>query len=490
MDLYSSLCTITKEENILRDEPMCRHTTFRVGGPADYFVTPQSVEEIRGILAVCRKENVPYYIVGNGSNLLVGDGGFRGVVLQIFKKMNDVRVEGERVTAQAGVLLSKVASAAYNASLTGLEFAAGIPGTLGGAVRMNAGAYGGEMKQVLESAVVLTQEGELLTIPVEELGLAYRTSVVEKKDYVVVEATLRLKKGDQAAIREVMDDLKQRRVTKQPLEFGSAGSTFKRPEGYFAGKLIEDAGLLNRLCRKFALMTSPFVIVHGGGTFAGQLAERLGIPRKMIDGRRVTDRETLEVTVMVYAGWVNKTLVARLQALGVNACGLSGCDLNLVQADRREGQNIDWGYVGDVRLVRTGRLELLLQAGVVPVISPITHDGKGVLLNSNADGIAAAVAETLGMCYDVELIYCFDKKGVLTDVGDEGFVIPCLTPSLYEKYKQSGMIHSGMIPKLDNAFKSVSNGVQAVRLIHPDDLDQPDAGTRIILEKQWTQVEQ
>ena len=127
-----------------------RHTTFRVGGPADYFVTPQSVEEIRGILAVCRKENVPYYIVGNGSNLLVGDGGFRGVVLQIFKKMNDVRVEGERVTAQAGVLLSKVASAAYNASLTGLEFAAGIPGTLGGAVRMNAGAYGGEMKQVLE----------------------------------------------------------------------------------------------------------------------------------------------------------------------------------------------------------------------------------------------------------------------------------------------------------------------------------------------------
>ena len=147
------------------------------------------------------------------------------------------------------------------------------------------------------------------------------------------------------------------------------------------GALIEDAGLLSRLCWKFASMTSPFVIVHGGGTFAGQLAERLGIPRKMIDGRRVTDRETLEVTVMVYAGWVNKTLVARLQALGVNACGLSGCDLNLVQADRREGQSIDWGYVGDVRLVRMGTLELLLQARVVPVISPITHDGKGVLLN-------------------------------------------------------------------------------------------------------------
>lgn len=126
------------------------------------------------------------------------------------------------------------------------------------------------------------------------------------------------------------------------------------------GALIEDAGLLNRLCRKFASMTSPFVIVHGGGTFAGQLAERLGIPRKMIDGRRVTDRETLEVTVMVYAGWINKTLVARLQALGVNACGLSGCDLNLVQADRREGQNIDWGYVGDVRLVRMGGARIIV----------------------------------------------------------------------------------------------------------------------------------
>ena len=249
------------------------------------------------------------------------------------------------------------------------------------------------------------------------------------------------------------------------------------------GALIEDAGLLNRLCRKFASMTSPFVIVHGGGTFAGQLSERLGIPRKMIDGRRVTDRETLEVTVMVYSGWINKTLVARLQALGVNACGLSGCDLNLVQAERREGRDIYWVYVGDVRQVNMGALELLLQAGVIPVVAPITHDGKGVLLNSNADGIAAAVAETLGRCYDVELIYCFDKKGVLADVGNEDSVISCLTPSLYEEYKGNGVIHSGMIPKLDNAFKSVHNGVRVVRLIHPDDLDQPNAGTRIILEK-------
>ena len=243
MELYQSLCAVTKEENVLKDEPMRKHTTFRIGGPADYFVTPESKEEIREIIALCKKENVPYYIVGNGSNLLVGDKGYRGVILQIFKKMNQIQVEGEKITAQAGALLSKVAAAAYEASLTGFEFAAGIPGTLGGAVRMNAGAYGGEMKQVLVSADVLTTEGEILTIPVEELGLAYRTSVVEQKDYVVLGAQIELKKGDQKEIRAQMDDLKEKRVSKQPLEYGSAGSTFKRPEGYFAGKLIQDARL-------------------------------------------------------------------------------------------------------------------------------------------------------------------------------------------------------------------------------------------------------
>lgn len=243
MEFYQSLCAVTKEENVLKDEPMRKHTTFRIGGPADYFVTPESKEEIREIIALCKKENVPYYIVGNGSNLLVGDKGYRGVILQIFKKMNQIQVEEEKITAQAGALLSKVAAAAYEASLTGFEFAAGIPGTLGGAVRMNAGAYGGEMKQVLISAHVLTTEGELLTIPVEDLGLAYRTSVVEQKDYVVLGAQIGLKKGEQKEIREQMDDLRNKRVSKQPLEYGSAGSTFKRPEGYFAGKLIQDAGL-------------------------------------------------------------------------------------------------------------------------------------------------------------------------------------------------------------------------------------------------------
>lgn len=243
MDLYNRLCTITKEENVLKDEPMKKHTTFRIGGPADYFVTPESKEEIREIIELCRKEGIAYSVIGNGSNLLVGDGGYRGVILQIFKKMNQIHVEGEKIYAGAGALLSKIAAAALAESLTGFEFAAGIPGTLGGAVRMNAGAYGGEMKQVLESVEVMTAEGEFLTIPVEEMGLGYRTSVVEQKNYIVLEAVISLEKGEQEKIREVMDDLKNRRVTKQPLEYASAGSTFKRPEGYFAGKLIQDAGL-------------------------------------------------------------------------------------------------------------------------------------------------------------------------------------------------------------------------------------------------------
>lgn len=243
MDLFKELCHITGEENVLRDEPMSRHTTFRIGGPADFFVTPEKKEQIGQVIALCRSREIPYYIVGNGSNLLVGDHGYRGVIVQVFKKMNQIHTDGEKLCAQAGALLSKVAAAALEASLTGLEFASGIPGTLGGALRMNAGAYGGEMKQVTESAQVLTPEGEILEIPVDELGMSYRTSVISRNDYVVLEAVLKLNRGNREEIRARMEDLKEKRVSKQPLEYGSAGSTFKRPEGYFAGKLIEDAGL-------------------------------------------------------------------------------------------------------------------------------------------------------------------------------------------------------------------------------------------------------
>lgn len=243
MGLYEKLCDLLGEESVLANEPMSKHTTFRIGGPADYFTIPQNAEEIKKIIAACNELKVPYYILGNGSNLLVGDKGFRGVVIQVYKNMSEVQAEGERIYAKAGALLSKVAAEALGHGLKGAEFASGIPGTLGGAVVMNAGAYGGEMRHVLESATVLTTDGEVITLSAEELELGYRTSVVAKKSYIVLEAVLKLEAGNTDEIRSYMEELKGKRVTKQPLEYPSAGSTFKRPEGYFAGKLIEDAGL-------------------------------------------------------------------------------------------------------------------------------------------------------------------------------------------------------------------------------------------------------
>lgn len=242
-ELGKKLLSILKEEQVKKDEPMKSHTTFRVGGPADYFVTPQTAEEVAKVIEACTQEKAPYYIVGNGSNLLVSDKGYEGVIIQIYKQMNQVKVEGAQIHAQAGALLSMIAKRALGAELTGFEFAAGIPGTLGGACVMNAGAYGGEMKDVLKSVTVLTDKGEVKTLAKEELELGYRTSVIAKKGYIVLEAVLELQKGEKENIQAVMDDLKERRVTKQPLEYPSAGSTFKRPEGYFAGKLIQDAGL-------------------------------------------------------------------------------------------------------------------------------------------------------------------------------------------------------------------------------------------------------
>ena len=243
MDFYKDICSIVGDEQILTNEPMSRHTTFRIGGPADYFIMPGTAEELAQVIRLCREADVPFYIMGNGSNLLVGDKGYRGAVIQIFKRMNAVRVEDDCIYAQAGALLSKIAAEALKAGLGGFEFASGIPGTLGGALMMNAGAYGGEMKQVLKSAEVLDMEGNVFSLPVEEMELGYRTSIFSKKGYIVLGAEIVLQPGSPQEIREKMDDLKERRVTKQPLEYGSAGSTFKRPEGYFAGKLIQEAGL-------------------------------------------------------------------------------------------------------------------------------------------------------------------------------------------------------------------------------------------------------
>ena len=227
----------------LTDEPMSRHTTFRTGGPADIYIEPSGVEELKQVLDICREENVAYTIIGNGSNLLVGDGGYRGVLISFGKPFAQVTIEGAQVRTGAGALLSAVAKQVLNASLTGFEFAAGIPGTIGGAVVMNAGAYGGELCQVLREATVLTPEGEVKTLPAEELELGYRTSCVQKNGYIVLEAVLQLQPGNADDIRAVMDALASKRREKQPVEYPSAGSTFKRPEGHFAGRLIQDAGL-------------------------------------------------------------------------------------------------------------------------------------------------------------------------------------------------------------------------------------------------------
>lgn len=242
-EINSRFYGIVGADNVWLDEPMKKHTTFRIGGPADYYICPHTPEEIREVISVCREEQIPWFIIGNGSNLLVSDSGYRGAVIQIYKNLNVVECRDNIIHAQAGALLSQIAAQALRCSLAGFEFASGIPGTLGGAVTMNAGAYGGEMKDVIKSATVLTQDGQILTLPVEELKLGYRTSIIKSESYIVLEAEIELEAGDQMQIRAHMEELSEKRRSKQPLEYPSAGSTFKRPEGYFAGKLIMDAGL-------------------------------------------------------------------------------------------------------------------------------------------------------------------------------------------------------------------------------------------------------
>lgn len=242
-EIKQKFCREFGSDRVLLEEPMKRHTTFRIGGPAEVFVMPGNLEEMQRILEICRTEDLPYFILGNGSNLLVSDKGYQGVVVQLYRNFGQIRVEDSQIHAQAGALLSGIAAAAREASLTGFEFAGGIPGTLGGAVVMNAGAYGGEMKDVLKEVTVLTPEGGVLTLQANELHMGYRTSVIKEAGYIVLEAVISLEKGDQEEIRSRMQELAGMRTSKQPLSYPSAGSTFKRPEGYFAGKLIMDSGL-------------------------------------------------------------------------------------------------------------------------------------------------------------------------------------------------------------------------------------------------------
>ncbi|MEG2349404.1 MAG: UDP-N-acetylmuramate dehydrogenase [Hungatella sp.] len=268
-EFQSQLERILSLSSIRLQEPMKAHTTFRIGGPADYYVSPRDEKELMGVCSLCRHAEVPYSLLGNGSNLLVSDEGYRGVMITL-DAWDEVRIQETTVTAGAGILLSKLAKKIAEASLTGFEFAAGIPGSLGGALVMNAGAYGSEMREIVTGAKVMTREGEIRELSGAELELGYRTSCIPAKDYIVLEGTFELQHGEAEAIYRRMEELSMQRKSKQPLEYPSAGSTFKRPSGYFAGKLIEDAGLRG-FCIGGAQVSEKhcgFVINRGGASAA------------------------------------------------------------------------------------------------------------------------------------------------------------------------------------------------------------------------------
>ncbi len=242
-DVYAALGQIVSKQDILINELMSRHTTFRTGGPASLFLRPRTTEEIKGVLKLLKRAEVDFFILGNGSNLLVSDKGYDGVIISL-ANFADIKIEDEtKVLAQAGAMNSAIASLVRENSLTGFEFAAGIPGTIGGAMIMNAGAYGGEMKDITEKVTVLSSDGEIIKLDNQAMKFGYRTSALKGKNFVVLSALLQLNKGDKDEISARMQELALKRKEKQPLEYPSAGSTFKRPEGYFAGKLIEDSGL-------------------------------------------------------------------------------------------------------------------------------------------------------------------------------------------------------------------------------------------------------
>ena len=252
----------------LFDEPMSAHTSFKIGGNADAFVSVKNVLEIQSLISYCKDNNVPYMIVGNGSNLLVGDGGIRGVVIRVGENMQSCEVRGERVYAEAGILMSKLSNIILRAELTGFETLSGIPGTLGGGIYMNAGAYGGEIKDVVCEVTYIDTDGEIKTSKNAELDFSYRHSVFCDKKCVILSAVLKLKKGNYEEIKAAMVDYNKRRSDKQPLNMPSAGSTFKRPEGYFAGKLIQDCNLMGYTIggAQVSEKHAGFVVNRGGAT--------------------------------------------------------------------------------------------------------------------------------------------------------------------------------------------------------------------------------
>ncbi len=244
------------------------------------------------------------------------------------------------------------------------------------------------------------------------------------------------------------------------------------------GKIVEEADTLNQLLADFSALPGYKLLVHGGGRSATRLATQLGIESKMVNGRRVTDAETLKVVTMVYGGLVNKNIVAGLQAKGVDAIGLTGADMDVIRSVKRPVKDIDYGFVGDVERVDAEALAALICRGVVPVMAPLTHDGKGHILNTNADTIAGETAKALARLFDVTLVYCFEKKGVLSDENDEDSVIPVLTRELFQQYVSQGIIKEGMIPKLENSFSAIDAGVAQVVITSASAISK-DAGTII-----------
>ena len=228
------------------------------------------------------------------------------------------------------------------------------------------------------------------------------------------------------------------------------------------GKIVEEKETLDALLASFNSLDGLKVLVHGGGRSATKVAEQLGIETKMVNGRRITDAETLKVVTMVYGGLVNKNIVAGLQAKGVNAMGLTGADMNVIRSVKRPVKDVDYGFVGDVEKVNAELLGSLIRQGVVPVMAPLTHDGQGSMLNTNADTIAGETAKALAELFDVTLVFCFEKKGVLSDENDDDSVIPVITPELFQEYVEKGIIQGGMIPKLENSFSAIDAGVSQV----------------------------
>lgn len=245
------------------------------------------------------------------------------------------------------------------------------------------------------------------------------------------------------------------------------------------GKVVEEPESLNALLDQFKKISGNKLLVHGGGRTATQIAEKLGIETKMVDGRRITDSDMLEVVTMVYGGLVNKKIVAALQARGVNAVGLTGADFNLIEAHKRPVKDIDYGFVGDVDDVNAFELKMLISENVVPVVAPLTHDGKGQLLNTNADTIASELATELSRHFNVYLFYCFEKKGVLLDPDDEASVIYDLDNNLFNQHTSSGVISAGMIPKLENGFRAKRNGVKEILITNPENI-ATGRGTRLV----------